>query len=52
MHIAGAPEREVSRLTELFEEVRYGRHVAGPEERNESIRLLQAVERQQGEGVE
>ena len=45
---AGVPEREVSRLTELFEKVRYGRHIASPGEREESIALLQTVERQQG----
>ena len=45
---AGVGEKEVLRLTELFERVRYGRHVAGPEERAEAIALLQAIENQYG----
>lgn len=45
---AGVGEEEVLRLTALFERVRYGRHVAGPDERAEAIVLLQAVERKYG----
>jgi hypothetical protein len=50
MH-SGVSEREVSRLTELFEKVRYGRHIATLEERDESIVLLQAIERRHGRGI-
>jgi hypothetical protein len=45
---AGVGEEEVLRLTELFERVRYGRQVAGPEERAEAVALLQAIENQYG----
>ena len=45
---AGVREVEVARLTFLFEQVRYGRYVAGPEERAEAIALLKAIENQYG----
>ena len=45
---AGVGEWEVLRLTDLFERVRYGRHVASPGERAEAIVLLQAIENQYG----
>lgn len=45
---AGVGGGEVLRLTDLFERVRYGRHMAGPDERAEAIVLLQAIENQYG----
>jgi hypothetical protein len=45
---AGVREVEVLRLTALFERVRYGRHVAVPDERAEAVALLQAIENQYG----
>jgi len=49
---AGVREEEMMRLTTLFERVRYGRHVAGPDERAEAIALLKTVENQYGEVVD
>lgn len=45
---AGVREVEVARLTSLFEQVRYGRYEAGPEERVEAIALLLTIEKQYG----
>ncbi len=44
----GVGEKEVLRLTNLFERVRYGRHQANPDERVEAITLLQSIESQYG----
>lgn len=44
----GVGRREVMRLTDLFERVRYGRHVAGPDERAEAIALLQTIDSHYG----
>ena len=41
---AGVQEREVVRLTDLFERVRYGRHLTGPGEEAEAIALLKTIE--------
>jgi hypothetical protein len=49
---AGVGEKEVLRLTNLFERVRYGRHKANPDERVEAITLLQAIESQYGKGAD
>ena len=49
---AGVSEREVLRLTSLFERVRYGRHAASPDERAEAIALLQTIERRNREVVD
>jgi hypothetical protein len=48
----GVREEEVFRLTALFERVRYGRYIAGPEERAEAITLLKAIENRYGKNVE
>ncbi|MGQ9648253.1 MAG: DUF4129 domain-containing protein [Thermodesulfobacteriota bacterium] len=40
----GVQEQEVARLTDLFERVRYGRHVTGPGEQAEAIALLKTIE--------
>ena len=42
----GVHEQEVAKLTSLFEHVRYGRYIAGPEERKEAIEALKAIEKQ------
>ncbi len=49
---AGVREEEVFKLTALFERVRYGRYIAGPEERVEAITLLKAIEDQYGKADE
>lgn len=41
---AGVQEREVVRLTDLFERVRYGRYLTGPDEETEAITLLKTIE--------
>jgi NADH:ubiquinone oxidoreductase subunit 5 (subunit L)/multisubunit Na+/H+ antiporter MnhA subunit len=41
---AGVQEKEVARLTDLFERVRYGRHITGPGEQAEAVTLLKTVE--------
>ncbi len=45
---AGVHEKEVLKLTTLFERVRYGRHAAGPGERVEAVTLLKAIENHYG----
>jgi hypothetical protein len=40
----GVQEQEVMRLTDLFERVRYGRHITGPGEQAEAIALLKTIE--------
>jgi hypothetical protein len=45
-------EEEMFRLTALFERVRYGRYIAGPEEQAEAITLLKAIEDQYGKAAE
>ena len=40
----GVQEQEVTRLTDLFERVRYGRHITGPGEQSEAIALLKTIE--------
>ncbi|NWF54901.1 MAG: DUF4129 domain-containing protein [Syntrophaceae bacterium] len=47
----GVGERELLRLTDLFERVRYGRHSDSPDERVEAITLLQSIESQYGKGA-
>jgi len=44
----GVHEQEVTKLTSLFEHVRYGRYATGPEERKEAIEALKAIEEQYG----
>jgi len=44
----GVNEQEVTKLTILFEQVRYGRYATGPEERKEAIEALKAIEEQYG----
>lgn len=49
---AGVGGEEVSRLTSLFEKVRYGRWVANSEERMEALRLLKTIRDQYGKAVD
>jgi len=49
---AGVREGEVLRLTALFERVRYGRYIAGPDERAEAIALLKTIENQYGKATD
>jgi hypothetical protein len=44
----GIREREVTRLTDLFERVRYGRFVTGASEQAEALALLKAIEEKYG----
>ena len=41
---AGVQEKEVTRLTDLFERVRYGRHITGSGEQAEAVSLLKTIE--------
>ncbi len=49
---AGVHEKEVAKLTALFEKVRYGRHPTGPDDRAEAISLLKAIESQYGKAAD
>jgi hypothetical protein len=44
----GVNEQEVTKLTILFEQVRYGRYATGLKERKEAIEALKAIEEQYG----
>ena len=44
----GIDEEEVTRLTDLFERVRYGRFVTGASEQAEALALLKAIEEKYG----
>jgi hypothetical protein len=45
---AGVQEKEVTGLTDLFEQVRYGRHLTGPGEQAEALALLKTLEQKYG----
>jgi hypothetical protein len=48
LHQMGIRGQEVSRLTDLFERVRYGHHVTDPEEQVEAIALFNIIEEKYG----
>ena len=48
---AGVREQEVGRLTDLFERVRYGRHITGPGEQAEATALLKTIEEKYGRSL-
>ena len=48
---SGLPREAVSRLTHLFESVRYGAHVSGPRETTEAISCLTSILKYCGESV-
>ena len=45
---SGIDEQEVARLTDLFERVRYGRHITDPDEQAEALGLLKSIEAKYG----
>ena len=45
---AGIHEQEVARLSDLFERVRYGRHITDSEEQAEAVGLLKSIEAKYG----
>jgi hypothetical protein len=45
---AGIREQEVTRLTDLFERVRYGHHITDPDEQAEALALFKIIEEKYG----